>query len=120
MCCFLAVTSVCAFAQSNPVSQPAFMAKVSQLNQFISQQDLVGAQPVWNDINNMMIADLEYIKQRLTSAIDEQNPTLESQFTTLADNQSTYYSESHLFSVDMILNQPAFINKLNQFGANIF
>jgi len=120
MCCILVAASTGLFAQTNPVNQAAFLSQVNQLNSYLSQNDLNNAQSVWNNINNMMIADLEYIKQRVTNAVNTQNSTEEAQFTGLAGQQSTFYSEAAILHADMLANQPSLINKLNQFGANIY
>lgn len=119
ICCLMVATAFCASAQVNPVNQQAFLAKVSQLNTLLSQNDLVGAQPVWNDVNNMMMAYLDYVKLRLNNAVTSENVPEQTQFTNLAEQESTFYSEAILLKDDMLLNQSALIGKLNQFGANI-
>lgn len=119
MCCLLAVTSVCCFAQTNPVNQNAFLTKVNQLNTNITQQDMVAAEATWGDLTNMMTLDQEYIKLRLTDAVQTEDPNGQNTFSARADVQATHYSEAFRLIDDMVLNQSALIGRLNQYAVNI-
>jgi hypothetical protein len=119
MCCLMVVTSVCSYAQTNPVSQPNFLARVSQLNTNISQNDMVAAQATWGDLTTMMTLDQEYIKSRLADAVQNEDPGGQNTFSARADLQATNYSEAFRLIDDMVLNQNALISRLNQYGVNI-
>ena len=119
MCCLLVVTSASSYAQTNPVNKVTFMASVSQLNNYISQNDMVAAQATWTDITVMMTLDQEYIKQMLSDAVQTEDPNGQNTFTARAEVQATQYSEAFRLIDDMVLNQSALIGRLNQYAINI-
>ncbi len=117
----MVATSTIVLGQTNPnpVTQTQFNTKVSQLNNYLTQNDQANADIVWGDIVSLMTVELTYIKSELKDAIANQNATLQTQFSTLADQQATYYSESMTLCTSMQANQTALINKLGQFAANL-
>ena len=116
MCCLVVAAGTMAFGQVTPVSKPLFFSKVNQLNTYLQQNNVGGANVVWNEINQMMKTELSNIKYLAKTALQVNNTPQATQMKQLATQQWGLYTGVARLHNNMVPNQGTINSKLNQFG----
>ena len=112
-CCIIATSYTVTMAQSaqtsttNTVDKAAFIAKINQLNTFLSAGDSISAAPVFKDLKVMMGKQLGTCKEGIGVAATQDEKT--RILNKLRDEQ-TYYSHVMIASHQGIIANRATIN----------
>lgn len=117
-CCLIFAASSFTFAQIAPVgpTKPDFMNKVNQLMMYISQNNTVAAASTWDEVQNMITAEFDYVKYRLGTAVDNNDAVEQQNMSSLTDQQWFIYEPIIPLRDDLVANQAQLMMKLNDFG----
>lgn len=118
-CCLLVAACTMSLAQSAQVSKTVFNDRVIQLNNLLNQGKTDEANAAWNEVNQMMMAEMASIKQKMRDAVTAQNQQQQTQLMKLADSQYALYAGAVGLHVNMTKNKKEINTKLTQFGAAI-
>jgi hypothetical protein len=103
-----------AAAQTTTVSVTAFNAKVNLMDSLIGAGSMTAAQATWNDVHDMMIAELSVTKASIAGAA---TATDRASYMTVMNNQRSLYDEVWGLKSDLATNRTALRTKLNAFAA---
>jgi len=99
------------------VTKPAFSGKVADFNTRLAQGEKAGAEVLFNDLNRMANAEVAASRDKMRTATAE---TDKAKYRDLTMNQRRLFAEAlKLKQHDMMANQKAIVEKLEQFAATI-
>lgn len=123
ICCMMAATNMLVFGQTTQqvtqVSKSKFTSKVSQLNKLLDQNNTVEAKALWDDVHNMMMAELDGIKGKVREAASTNNNAEKERWTNVMKSQFAIYSSVIKVRGNMVQNKATIKTKLNEFSAGI-
>lgn len=112
-----ALVSVNTYAQrSITVTVSSFTAKVNHMDSLIGAGSMAAATTTWNDIHDMLMAELANTKSEIAGATSS---SAASAYTTTMTNQYTLYNQIWTLKTDLATNRTAIKAKLLAFAATI-
>lgn len=119
----MAATNMLVFGQATQqatqVSKSKFTSKVSQLNKLLDQNNAVEAKALWDEVHNMMMAELDGIKGKVREAASANNSAEKERWTNVMKSQFAIYSSVIKVRGNMVQNKATIKTKLNEFSAGI-
>lgn len=114
----LAATSVKSYAQSYSVTVTVtgFTAKVNLMDSLISAGSMTAAATTWNEIHDMLMAELGNTKAEIAGATTALS---RSTYQTTSDNQWALYNQIWALKDDLATNRAAIKAKLLAFAGTI-
>ena len=101
-------------AQAQTLTVAAFTAKVNLLDSFISVGDMSHANATWNDVHNMMMAELGVTKSNIAAATTTSARTTAQ---SVNDNQGRIYGTVWGLKSNLATNRTALHTALMNFAS---
>lgn len=122
-CCLLTATFAAitpkTYAQASfttAVDVTTFTAKVNRMDSLIGAGSMTLAQTTWNEIHNMLMAELAATKSEIAGATSATDRTT---YSTVMTNQYSIYHEIWALKTDLATNRTTIKAKLLSFAGTI-
>lgn len=116
-CCNRAFAQQTAATPVVSVTRPAFASKVTDFKTRVAQGEKAGAEVLFNDLNRMANAEVAASRDKMRTATAEAD---KARYRELTMSQRKLFAEAlKLKQQDLMANQKAIVEKLEQFAATI-